>query len=661
MAKKQETAKDKKRGKKDAKKAKKAAKGKKKGQPAKTPLFLRLFRWGIVLALWGMIALGVLLAWYARDLSDVTRTPQFERKAAITIKAADGSTVTRYGELKGVVVPIEDLPSNLLYAVMAVEDRRFYEHGGIDPVGIVRAAAVNLARRGVVQGGSTITQQLAKNLFLSHERTLKRKIQEVMLALWLEHELTKDEILTAYLNRVYFGSGAYGIEAAANTYFDKHASELSLRESALIAGLLKAPSRYSPLNNPELADKRADIVLAAMRDAGYITESAETAGKGRKFTAPATRPGPVARDSRYFTDYVVDRLDELVGTPNEDLIVETTLMPDIQRTTEKALESALDAEGESRAVTQGAALVMHRDGAIVAMVGGRDYGKSQFNRATQAYRPPGSAFKPVVYMAALENGWRSSDRIEDAPVEQGNYRPKNFRDEYAGRVTLEEALTRSLNTATVRLAQEVGIPTVIATARRLGIEAPLSRDLSLSLGSSGIPMFELVRAYGVLANEGRAVEPFVITRITSADGELYYERSSISLSERIIDFRNAREMTAMLGRAVDYGTGRAARLPDRPAFGKTGTSQDYRDAWFVGYTKDYVAAVWVGNDDNSPMKGITGGTLPARIWRETMEAANRASPPDTLFSRETGSGFGSLLSRLLDAPQPHSESYELNR
>ncbi len=647
-----ESGKEKKNGKAKSKgkaKNKEKPKGKSGGRKSGLPLF-PVVKWLFVLFLWALIGIGVLVAWYARDLNEITSTPQFERKTSITLKAADGSTIARYGELKSIAVPLNKLPSELIYAVMATEDRRFYQHFGIDPLGIARAAVRNVIRGGVVQGGSTITQQLAKNLFLSHDRTFRRKIQEVLLAFWLEHELTKDEILTAYLNRIYFGSGAYGVEAASRIYFGKSASNLNLKECAMLAGVIKAPSRYSPLNNPKLAHQRMDIVLSAMRDAGYLTGRQDNPGSAIEIADIARTETRSAKEARYFADYVIDQIDDLIGTPSEDIIVETTLIPEIQNSAEASLEAALELYGESRNAHQGAVLAMHRDGAIVAMIGGRNYGKSQFNRATQARRPPGSAFKTIVFLAALEGGWRPSDMIEDVPITSGSYRPANFDNKYYGEVTLEEALSRSLNSATVKLARYVGINKVVELARSLGIEADLKKDMSLALGSSGVPMIEIVQAYGVLANKGYRVKPFAITRITDNQGQLYYERNRKDEGRQVINPKTAGEITYMLTEAVERGTGKNARLPDTRAAGKTGTSQDYRDAWFAGYSGDYVAAVWIGNDDNSPTNGVTGGSIPAQIWKDIMLTAINVRPPEPLLSETPPSqGFSSILSRLLSS------------
>ena len=572
--------------------------------------------------LWIGIFTSMLVAWYALELPSIIDRPEIERDSSMTILAADQSTLARYGELKGVNVHINELPNHMIYAVMAVEDRRFYQHFGIDPVGLVRAMGRNLLERRVVQGGSTITQQLAKNLFLSPERTLKRKIQEALLALWLEHKLTKDEILTAYLNRVYLGAGAYGIDAAARTYFSKSSKHLSLYESALLAGLLKAPSRYSPQNNPSLAARRAKVVLSAMADAGYIEEE-DVKTQSLRGQAALAKPS-VGQGERYFTDYLISNIDEIIGKTNQNLMISSTLDPDIQSAAEKILAQTLR-NNEDKEVTQGAIIVMAPDGAILAMVGGADFRKTQFNRATQAIRPPGSSFKPFVYLTALEAGWDMDDEIIDEPIIEGKYKPGNFREEYFGEVTLEEALTFSLNTVSVRLMKDVGVGNVIQTARRLGINSNLEHDLSLSLGSSGIPLIEMVTAYAVIANRGLEVEPYAITKIEDDNDNLIYFRADDNLADRVIGNRETEELTRMLASVVENGTGRGAMVPYSPA-GKTGTSQDFRDAWFIGFTDKYVAGVWLGNDDNSPTNKVTGGSLPAIIWRDVMMSAHKKSP-----------------------------------
>lgn len=615
-------------------------------------IFLRVFRLVFIVAVWGSLFLGGIVLWYARELPDITKAPQFERQPSITILDVRGRQVAIYGNIKGEALGIDDFPPDLIHAVLAVEDRRFYSHFGIDPVGLVRAMLTNLMQGRLVQGGSTITQQLAKNLFLSQERTFKRKAQEALLALWLERELSKDEILSAYLNRVYLGGGAYGVDAAARLYFGKPVKDLTLRECATLAGLLKAPSRYSPLSSPRLARRRADTVIASMREAGYLEKEAADAKEARIPPPPPRKPGSVEA-TRYYTDWIVDQLGEIVGSPESDVVVYTTLDPEVQNAAENALGAALRSRGAAHRFTQGAIMVMKTDGTVVAMVGGRDYGESQFNRVTQALRQPGSSFKPILYLAALERGWAIDSLIEDGPIAAGKYRPENYEGKYYGTTTLESALALSMNTAAVRLMKEIGPRSVTETARRLGISAPLDPVLSLALGSSGVPMFEMMKAYGVFARDGLESEPFGILRIEDGEGRVVYARPRDVFARRVAAPEPVRALDFMLTQVIERGTGRGALLP-WPAAGKTGTSQDYRDAWFLGFTSDYVAGVWVGNDDNTPMKRISGGSVPAEIWHDVMLAAQGGKAPQgvnrpSILPSDGGSdsGFDGLLSRLL--------------
>lgn len=602
-------------------------KSKKSDLKPSSPLVLRLVKWLFVLGLWAAIFGGSVLAWYASELPAIARSPKFDRKTAITVTDREGHTIARYGELKGESVQVKDLPPHLIHAVLATEDRRFYGHFGIDPIGLTRAVAANFLKGRVAQGGSTITQQLAKNLFLSQERTYKRKVQEALLALWLEHELTKDEILSAYLNRVYLGGGAYGVEAASRIYFNKSATKVNLWESAVLAGLLKAPSRYSPINNPERSAERAKVVLSVMVDAKYITKKEAENAKTTLHTAGKM---PVDGDIvRYFTDWAVSDLDQTIGTPDTDITVQTSLDPAIQKAAEEALTRALDKYGEEKHVSQGVVIVMALDGSVVAMVGGRDHDLSEFNRATQALRAPGSSFKPIVYLTALERGWRPTDLIEDAPLTIGRYRPENYDGEYKGEVSLAMALALSLNTATVRLAQAVGIGNVADTANALGIRSHLQRDLSLALGSSGVKPLEMATAYTTIARGGASVFPHGLRKITDKDGTVLYQKSDVRSARQVVSTQAAQDLANMMGGVISFGTGRGAQVPF-PASGKTGTSQDFRDAWFVGFSNRFVCVVWLGNDDNSSMKKVTGGSLPASIWREVMVAAqNRAGYYDS--------------------------------
>lgn len=629
-----------------AKTSKKKSKAKKKDNGGMGTFIGGAIKWMFVLGLWFALILGLTLAWFARELPDITEQMIFERRPTITILANDGTVIDRYGDIKGETVNVKELPKHVTEAILATEDRRFYYHFGIDPLGIIRAFGVNIVRGGFVQGGSTITQQLAKNLFLSRERTLKRKIQEAMLAVWLETKLTKDEILSAYLNRVYLGSGAYGIDAAARVYYNKSAKQLTIREAATIAGLLKAPSRYSPSSNPSLSAQRTRVVLAAMKDAGFLDD-----GEFKKLDnmPPAPPRKPSSGDTiRYFTDYIVTQVEAVMGLPEEDIVVQTTLDKDVQATAEAAITKAVLTYGESYKLTQGAAVVMTLDGAVVAMVGGRDYGLSEYNRVTNALRSPGSSFKPIVYLSALEHGWNPNSTIMDAPISINGYTPQNYGHEYYGEVTLTQALTRSLNTISVQLMQDVGPQEVIGLSRRLGITAELEPNLSLALGASGVPMMEMATAYATIGRGGVAVEPFAIVSIKNSKGETVYEQPSERSARQVVSRGLVYQITGMMQSVVQQGTGTAAQGPWMAA-GKTGTSQEFRDAWFIGFTNSYVGAVWVGNDDNSPMKRVTGGMVPAPVWREIMTTA-MTKPAKKYYSITNVSSefsFQDLLGRLI--------------
>jgi penicillin-binding protein 1A len=622
------------------------------------PFFMSLLRWAVVIGLWGLIALTLILAWYAKDLPDLIENPKFKREASITVLGNDGTVIARYGDLKGNSLSIDDMPQYLIDAILATEDRRFYYHFGIDPIGLMRAFVVNFRHGDVRQGGSTITQQLAKNLFLSQDRTYKRKIQEALLALWLEKELTKDEILAAYLNRVYMGSGAYGVDAAAEVYFNKSAKNINLREAAILAGLLRAPSRYSPNNNPKAAEERAKVVVGAMVDAGYLTkEEAKTALKKK---SPIPEKYGVEGDSaRYFADWIVDNIEDHISRPQEDIVIETTLDPDIQTAAAKAIDAAIAKDGSKLRITQGAAVVMRPDGRVVALVGGRDYRESQYNRATQGMRQPGSSFKPIVYLAALEAGFGAGSLVDDAPYSINGYSPQNFGNKYYGTVTLTDALTLSLNTVAVRLAQYVGVSHVIDVAKRMGISAKLQPNLSLALGSNEIPMVQMAQAYTIIANGGFKVQAFGIENIKTESGKTLYQRKETE-APRVFRGSDIDQLTSMMRNVVLSGTGAAANSNFFVA-GKTGTSQDYRDAWFDAFTTDFTAVVWFGNDNNTSMKGVTGGSLPARTWKEIITAAkNDPTPGEFALKRDYNvtSEFGDVLSRITGSAMPSIEDAE---
>jgi len=572
--------------------------------------------------LWVLILGTVIIGYFALTLPDTSELTRAERRPSITILASDGSLLTTYGDLYGQPLRLKEMSPYLPKAVIATEDRRFYSHFGIDPVGLIRAAFANLSAGHVVQGGSTITQQLAKNLFLTPERSFTRKIQETLLALWLEHRFSKDQILEIYLNRVYFGAGTYGVDAAAHRYFNKSARRTNLYESATIAGLLKAPTRFNPTRDRDKAAARTEQVLANMVDAGFITRDQSTAALERGASlaeVQVVRPG-----TRYFADWVTTQLGELADTGGRDLRVVTTLDPRTQAEAEAAITDVLAREGGKKAVTQGALVAMSPDGSVRAMVGGRDYDRSQFNRATQAQRQPGSAFKPFVYLAGLEAGLQPSDQFVDAPIRIGNWQPRDFTGHYEGTMSMAEGLAQSVNTIAVQVAQRAGVGNVVAVAHRLGILSRLTPELSLALGTNEVNLLELVSAYAPFANGGNGVWPHGITEVRDAAGKLVYRRSGTGLGQ-VVSPGLAGTMNEMLSAVIGHGTGRSAYL-SRPAAGKTGTTQDYKDAWFIGYTADLVAGVWFGNDDNTPMNKVTGASLPAQAWRRFMLAATRTMP-----------------------------------
>jgi penicillin-binding protein 1A len=581
--------------------------------------------WFFTALVWATVAGAAVIGFYATKLPPIDQLAVPKRPPNIAILADDGSLLANRGDTGGAAVRIGDLPPYLPKAFVAIEDRRFYSHWGIDPFGILRALTRNAAG-GAVQGGSTLTQQLAKNLFLTQERTVSRKIQEAILAVWLERTYSKDQILELYLNRVYFGSGAYGVEAAAQKYFGHGARAVTLAEAAILAGLMKAPTKLAPNRNPSGAQERAAQVIAAMVEAKFISE-----GMGRvALDHPAqARRGDGAGSVNYAADYVMDVLDDTVGAVDQDIVVSTTLSAARQADAEKALTEALDQKGAKFGVGQGALVSIAPDGAIKALVGGRNYTESQFNRAVAAKRQPGSAFKPFVYLAALERGLTPASVRDDAPINVKGWQPENYSRQYFGPVTLTRALSLSLNTVAVRLGVEVGPKGVIKVAHRLGIVSELAPNASIALGTSEVSPLELVAAYAPFANGGLGVQPQIIVRVKTAAGQLLYQRRGAS-NGRVIDAAYLAMMNTMLQETLLTGTARKAEVPGWQAAGKTGTSQDWRDAWFVGYTSHLVTGVWLGNDDSSPTKKASGGTLPVEIWSRYMRAAHQGVPPQLL-------------------------------
>jgi penicillin-binding protein 1A len=602
-------------------KAARRRRSRKSGGRRRSPLG-RLFYWSLVVGVWGFIALVGVIAYEASQLPPIDQLAVPRRPPNISILADDGSLIANRGDSGGPAVRLIDLPPYLPKAFVAIEDRRFYSHLGIDPIGIARALLRDLAGRRGVEGGSTLTQQLAKNLFLTQERTLSRKIQEAILALWLERKYSKNQILELYLNRVYFGSGAYGVEAATQKYFGVSARFVSLSEAALLAGLMKSPTKLAPNHNLAGANERAAEVIAAMAEQGQITEAmAKTA---------LANPAHVWRDKsagsiNYVADYVMDALDDTVGAIDEDIVVTTTIDPKMQAEAEHALTDELNAKATKFGVSEGALVAIDPNGAVKAMIGGRNYAESQFNRAVSAKRQPGSSFKPFVYLAALEKGLTPDTVREDAPISVHGWSPENYSREYFGPVTLTKALSLSLNTVAVRLSLEVGPKTVVSVAHRLGISSDLEPNPSIALGTSEVTPLEMVSAYAAFANGGIGVQPHVIVRVKTANGKQLYLRRNANFG-RVVDPQDVAMMNEMMQETLLTGTARKAELPGWQAAGKTGTSQDWRDAWFVGYTSYLVTAVWLGNDDNGPTKKVSGGNLPVEIWSRFMKAAHQGVP-----------------------------------
>ncbi|MCS3730419.1 penicillin-binding protein 1A [Bradyrhizobium betae] len=598
----------------------------------------RLVYWGAVLSLWAVIAVVGVVVYVGAHLPPIDSLEIPKRPPTIQIVGLDGSMLAQRGEMAGANVSLKDLPPYLPKAFIAIEDRRFYSHFGIDPVGILRALVTNVLHRGVSQGGSTLTQQLAKNLFLTQERTMQRKLQEAELAIWLERKHSKNEILELYLNRVYFGSGAYGVEAAAQKYFGKPAKNVTVAEAAMLAGLVKSPSRLAPNRNPEGAEARAKIVLAAMADAKFITDAQAQASIGQ----PSYNVKPAGAGTvNYVADWIGEVLDDLVGQIDESIKVETTIDPKLQGVAEAAIIDELAAKSVKFNVSQGALVAMTPDGAVRAMVGGRNYSDSQYNRAVTARRQPGSSFKPFVYLTALEQGLTPDTLRQDAPIEVKGWKPENYTHEYFGAVTLTQALAMSLNTVAIRLGLEVGPKNVVRTAHRLGISSKLEPNASIALGTSEVSVVELVGAYAPFANGGFAVTPHVVTRIRTLSGKLLYMRQPDERNQ-VVEPRYVGMMNAMMRETLISGTAKKAEIPGWPAAGKTGTSQDYRDAWFIGYTANLVTGVWLGNDDNSPTRKATGGGLPVEVWTRFMKTAHEGVPVANLPSSPGGWGLSNL-------------------
>ncbi len=545
------------------------------------------------------------------------------RKPQINILGVNGELIARRGGERFDPVPLHELPRHVAAAVMAIEDQRFYSHFGVDPLAVVRAFIANERAGKIVQGGSTITQQTAKLLYLDAERTWQRKWRELVLALSLEQQYSKEEILSAYLNRVYLGSGNYGIEAASWEYFGKSARDLNLSEAAMVAGLLRAPSRFAPTRNLQRAQSRAAVVLDRMRAIGAITKSEAALAKQH----PATLVPPLRqKKSSYFVDWVLQSLPAELRQSRQDLHIKTSLDPNLQAAAERQIAQVFSVSGAELDDTQVSLVMLTPDGAVRAMVGGRSYDASQFNRVTSARRQPGSAFKPFVYLAALEAGYAPENFLYDEPVSVGDWRPSNYSGGYRGPVSLSAALAKSINSVAVKLSENVGRDQVIDVARRSGISSALRAVPSLPLGTHEVSLLELTRAYAPLANGGFRAQSFGLLEVKNGEGEVLYKRRRPG-AKRVLAARVVRDMNRMLSDVLISGTGQAAALEQWPAAGKTGTSQRASDAWFVGYTANLVAGVWLGRDDGAPMGEMSGGQLPAEIWRELMQLAHASAKP----------------------------------
>jgi penicillin-binding protein 1A len=578
---------------------------------------------------WGTLGAVAMLA-LAQPAFHATKEDWRSRvDLAVTFQDRLGVEIGRRGILQTDAASLSDIPDHMIKAAMAIEDRRFYQHFGIDVLGTLRAVVENARANTVVQGGSSLTQQLAKNLFLSNERTLERKVKEAFLAFWLESNLTKDEILKLYLDRAYLGGGTFGVEAAAQFYFNKSAKALTLSESAMLAGMFKAPTKYAPHINLSAARARANVVLDALVQSGFMTEGQVHAAR----LNPAT---PVNRQRGNSPDYYLDwaftevkklaDAGELKGA--RSVIVKTPLDPSVQLKAEEAVENTLRQYGSQYGVKQAALVLMEPLGAVRAIVGGRDYGASQFNRATDAERQPGSSFKVYVYTTAMMNGYNPMSIVTDGPITIGNWSPQNYGHSYAGPTTLMNALAHSYNTVPIRLGRALGLDKVVQTAASMGVRTPLRINKALALGTSEVTVLDQATGYSTLANGGFKIVPYAAVEISDSLGNLIWSHEkNAPKPERTIPPQAVADMNKLLVNVVENGTGRRAILPGLTVGGKTGTSQDYRDAWFIGFTGDLTCAIWFGNDDFTGTRNMTGGSLPAMTFNEVMKVAQAGVEP----------------------------------
>lgn len=580
----------------------------------------RLFKWAFVGGLLVFLALCSYVFYCYITMPDIQKAVSRTRQPSTVIMAENGNDIAKFGNIYAQVIYPDNLPENLTNAVIAIEDHRFYQHFGFDVLGFTRAVFTNVFRKRYAQGASTVTQQVAKNVFLTPNKTVRRKVQELLLALWLEKKMSKEQIMALYLNRVYFGSGNYGADAAANWYFNKSVYDLNLHEAAVLAGMLKAPNRYNPILQRPQALKRAAVVLNNMKKYKLINEKEYKQalempiGNGQEYRVTG---------GKHFAQFVYDKVNEFIGERSEDIVVMTTLDQKLQETAETILRQKITA-AKDKNISEGAVVILDKTGAIKAMVGGVDYNRSQFNRATQARRQAGSSFKPFVYLTALQVGFTPSSIISDAPITLGKWKPENYTKRYYGDVTLTYALAQSLNVATVRLSRELYLKDIAANAHKMGITTDLTLTPSMVLGTNTVKVIDMAAAYATLANGGYEVWPFAINEVATHDGRQIYLRQA-EKPARILEAGDVLNMTQMLEAVINQGTGQRAHLPIFAA-GKTGTTQNYRDAWFIGWTNKYIAAVWVGNDNEKPMNKVGGGSLPAEIWHDIMLTTVKDTP-----------------------------------
>ncbi len=584
-----------------------------KQKKAARPLFF-IIKWIFFFSIWITIFITIALFYYFQGLPSLSDLESKNGKQIVQINYSNDDRITNRGEIYLSETNFYELPPHLINAVIATEDRRFFSHHGVDIFGIIRAYHANKKAGRIIQGGSTITQQLAKLLFLKPDRNFKRKIQEILLAVQLEKHFTKEQILTFYLNRAYFGSGSYGVGNAAKHYFGKDVAQLNLNESALLAGLLKAPSKFSPKNNHALAESRANVVLKAMIDAGFLSE--------KNLSELNQDPNYKADHSQrlYFADFAYNQFPEFLAKKDlsqKIISITSSLDEKIQENLENILNEFFEKNSKKLGKSEIAVVVMNKNGAVLGMSSGRDYQQSQFNRAVYAKRQAGSAFKTFVYLTAFENGLQSDDVFEDKKINVGTWLPENYENHYSGEVTLRRAFANSLNSVSIQLARKVGGEAISATARKCGILSAIDKnDPTIALGTTEVSLLELTGAYATIANGGEPVIPYAISAIKNGEGQLLYSRESSGLGS-VISPEALKNMKIILREVVESGTGKNANIA-KNIYGKTGTSQNFRDAWFVGFDDDYVAGVWIGNDDNSATDKITGGSLPAQLFAEIM-------------------------------------------